>query len=273
MKKLINNQLSSIYQNGNKMILTSPWQDSNIIVPNNKFYFVKEGEIEIIAGDMHYVVSENEWLLLPAGVLHSYKLTDKKHAKLYWMHFELTLNNKSLFSSLTTPVKIKISNNNKIINLFNKAFKFSKSNTLLSQLEVSTAVNNLAIIFMSKLPSQIAINEEDSIDEVINYISAHWQEKLTLTQLAERANFSVSQFIINFRKRTGVSPIYYINLTKLEHAKYLLEQTAFPIGTIMEKVGYMDCAHFSKIFKKYYGVSPLKYRDKTQPIINGYIME
>lgn len=273
MKKLINNQLSTIYQNGNKMILTSPWQDSNIIVPNNKFYFVKEGEIEIIAGDVHYVVSENEWLLLPAGVLHSYKLTETKHAKLYWMHFELTLNNKSYFSSLTAPVKIKVQSCNKIINLFNKVFKFSQLNTLSAQLEVATSVNTLVSIFMNKLPSQIPLSQDDSIDEVINYISLHWQEKFTLTDLAKMANFSVSQFINNFKKRTGVSPIYYINLTRLEHAKYLLEQTSFPIGTIMEKVGYLDSAHFSKIFKKYYGISPLKYRDKAQKIMKAYIIE
>ena len=125
------------------MILSSPWEDSNIIVPNNKFYFVREGEIEIIANDTHYIVSENEWLLIPAGVLHSYKLTDKKYAKLYWIHFELTLNDKSFFNNFSAPVKIKVSTSNKIVNLFNKIFKFSKINTLFAQLEVTTCVNTL----------------------------------------------------------------------------------------------------------------------------------
>ena len=70
------------------MILTSHWEDYNIIVPNNKFYFVKEGEIEIIVGNSTIIVGENEWLFLPAGVLHSYRLTQKKYAKLYWIHFD-----------------------------------------------------------------------------------------------------------------------------------------------------------------------------------------
>ena len=255
------------------MILSSPWEDSNIIVPNNKFYFVREGEIEIIAGDTHYIVGENEWLLIPAGVLHSYRLTKTKYAKLYWIHFELTFNDKSFFSSLSSPVKIKVTQNTKVINLFNKIFKLSKSNTLVSQLEVTNSVNGLVSCFMSKLPSQISLHDNDSIDEIINYITYHYRDKISLDELAERANFSVSQFIKNFKKRTGVSPIYYITLTRLEHAKYLLEQTSYPIGTIMEKVGYLDCAHFSQIFKKYYGISPLKYRQKAQPIINCYVIK
>ncbi len=35
-------------------------------------------------------------------------------------------------------------------------------------------------------------------------------------------------------------------------------------GVIMEKVGFLDSAYFSKIFKRYYGVSPLQYRDVSQ---------
>ncbi len=273
MKKTINNQLSTIYQKGNKMILSSPWEDYNIIVPNNKFYFVREGEIEIIANDTHYIVSENEWLLIPAGVLHSYKLTDKKYAKLYWIHFELTLNDKSFFNNFSAPVKIKVSTSNKIVNLFNKIFKFSKINTLFAQLEVTTCVNTLVSFFINKLPAQLSLTDSDAIDQIINFITNHYDQKFNLKDLAKKANFSVSQFINNFKRRTGVTPIYYITLTRLEHAKYLLEQTSYSIGTIMEKVGYYDCAHFSQIFKKYYGISPLKYRSATQPIIDGYVIK
>lgn len=273
MHKFTNNQLSTIYQNGNKMILTYPWEDSNIIVPNNKFYFVREGEIEIIAGDTHYIVSENEWLLIPAGVLHSYKLTSKKYAKLYWIHFELAFNDKSFFSGLSTPVKIKVNQSNKIINLFNKIFKFSSVNTLSAQLEIATSINMLVAIYISKLPSQILLHNNDSIDKIINYITNNYHEKFTLTELAAKANFSVSQFTNNFKKRTGVAPIYYINLTRLEHAKYLLEQTSQPIGEIMEKVGFLDTAYFSKIFKKYYDVSPLQYREISQKNANSRIIK
>ena len=273
MLNTINNQLSTIYQNGNKMILLYPWEDYNIIVPNNKFYFVKEGEIEIITNDKSLIVSENEWLLIPAGVLHSYRLTSKKYAKLYWVHFELLLNDKSFFNSLTSPVKIKATQSNKIINLFNKIFKFSKINTLSAQLEVATSLNSLVSIYMNKLPTQVSLRDNDAIDNIISYITNNYSEKFSLPELAASANFSVSQFTYNFKKRTGVSPIYYINLTRLEHAKYLLEQTTYPIGVIMEKVGFLDSAYFSKIFKKYYNISPLQYRTIAQTNMQARIIK
>lgn len=273
MLNTINNQISTIYQNGNKMILLYPWEDSNIIVPNNKFYFVKEGEIEITAGDKTFIVSDNEWLLIPAGILHSYRLTSKKYAKLYWVHFELLLNDKSFFNNLTAPVKIKATQSNKIINLFNKIFKFSKINTLSAQLEVATSLNSLVSIYLNKLPAQVSLRDNDAIDDIINYITNNYSEKFSLTELATRADFSVSQFTFNFKKRTGVSPIYYINLTRLEHAKYLLEQTSYPIGVIMEKVGYLDSAYFSKIFKKYYNICPLQYRAIAQKNMNARVIK
>ncbi len=85
-----------------------------------------------------------------------------------------------------------------------------------------------------------------------------------MENLAQIANFTPTYFIRKFREYTGYSPIYYTNIVKLEEAKYLLEQTSDPINVIMEKVGFFDAAHFSKIFKKHYGFSPTKYRETSQ---------
>ena len=64
-----------------------------------------------------------------------------------------------------------------------------------------------------------------------------------------------------FKDYTGYSPLQYATIMKMERAKYLIEQSDEPIGTIMEKLGYLDSAHFSKLFKKYCGYSPKKYRE------------
>lgn len=257
---------TTTYQNGSKSNLTPPWKDANIIVPCNKFYFVQEGEIEIIVEDTKYTVSKGEWLLLPAGTLHSYQLSQRGYAQLYWMHFELTIHEQSFLHTIHEPMKIKASNSNKVIGYFNKIFKHSKINSFSSQLEVVTYTNLLISYFIKHLPFQITIHSSDPIDEIVKYILNHYTEPLLLNTLAKMSNFSVSRFTNLFRKRMGVTPIRYINSTRLEHAKYLLEQTSYPIKTIMEKVGFLDSSYFSKMFKSYYGVSPLQYRNIRQPL-------
>ena len=257
---------TTTYQNGNKTNLTPPWKDEHIIVPCNKFYFVHEGEIEIIVDGTTHTVSKGEWLLLPAGTLHSYQLSSSGYAQLYWMHFQLTIDDQSFLQTINTPIKITVNNSNKIVNLFDKIFKLSKINSFSAQLEVATYTNTLISHFIKRLPFELTIGNSDPIGEIVKYILNNYNEQLSLNELAKMSNFSVSRFTNLFKKRTGVTPIYYINLTRLEHAKYLLEQTSYPIKTIMEKVGFMDSSYFSKMFKNYYGVSPLQYRNVRQPL-------
>ncbi|MBR2860351.1 MAG: AraC family transcriptional regulator [Clostridia bacterium] len=266
-------QFSTTYQNGNKTLLTPPWQSSNIVVPCNKFYFVQEGEIELVVDNKTYTVSENEWLLLPAGVLHSYRLTSIQYAKLYWLHFELNVNDKTFLRSINTPIKIKVKNGSKITNLFDKIFRLVKIDTFSAKLEIATYINSLVYTFINNAPMQIPISENDPIDETIKYILNNYNEPLSLRALADKANFSVSQFANLFKKRTGVSPMHYITITRLEHAKYLLEQTSHPIKKIIEEVGFLDSSYFSKMFKKYYGSTPLEYRASAQPLSKSRVMK
>lgn len=265
----LNNQISITYQNGSYFLTDNParWADSNIVVPYNKFFFVTDGEIDIRVNGTHYVVTENEWLLVPTGVVHAYSLTSTEFAKFCWMHFEFTINNKNLFQALTSPIKIKVDNATQIKNLFNKIFKASTSNTISSQLDIVSNINKLSSIFISKLPQSLFSTQEDLLDRIINYIANNYTESFSLSDLAKQTNFSVSQFAHKFKDRTGVSPIYFINLTRLEHAKCLLEQTSIPVREVMEKVGYFDSAYFSKIFKKYYHSSPLQYRRRVQQLL------
>lgn len=63
-----------------------------------------------------------------------------------------------------------------------------------------------------------------------------------------------------FKEETGDSPINYLIKIRLEKAKEVLEgQEPVSIRSVANQVGYEDVYHFSKLFKKYYGISPLNY--------------
>ena len=84
---------------------------------------------------------------------------------------------------------------------------------------------------------------------------------MTLNQIANAASLSPNYFVRKFKDYTGYAPLQYVLIMKMERAKYLIEQSDQPIGKIMEKLGYYDSAHFSKLFKKYCGYSPKKFRE------------
>ena len=58
-------------------------------------------------------------------------------------------------------------------------------------------------------------------------------------------------------------PINYLIHVRLEKAKEMLEDGRESIRTIANLVGYDDVYHFSKLFKKHFGVSPMYYRKKS----------
>lgn len=101
--------------------------------------------------------------------------------------------------------------------------------------------------------------------QIADYLDEHYAEKISLDQIA--ANMYLSPFYISkiFKSEIGESPIHYLIRVRMEHAKKLLEQNEdYAVAEIAERVGYEDAYHFSKLFKKAYGISPMKYRNSVR---------
>lgn len=102
------------------------------------------------------------------------------------------------------------------------------------------------------------------VEQILNYIEDHYSEKISLDQIAE--NMYLSPFYISkiFKSETGDAPIRHLINIRLEKAREMLENGWD--GSIQEAaaaVGYDDAYHFSKLFKKKYGISPSQARRKT----------
>ncbi|MBQ9764689.1 MAG: AraC family transcriptional regulator [Lachnospiraceae bacterium] len=100
-----------------------------------------------------------------------------------------------------------------------------------------------------------------AVNQIISYFDEHCSEKISLDRIAKNMYLSPVYISKIFKEETGESPINYLIKTRLERAKIMLESPApINIKKIATNVGYDDAYHFSKLFKKYYGVSPLHYR-------------
>ena len=73
----------------------------------------------------------------------------------------------------------------------------------------------------------------------------------------------VSQWHLSklLNRHTGQSFSELLNHTKIEHAKEMLKDPSLRIGDIAEAVGFLDMAHFSRVFKKQTGMSANEYRN------------
>lgn len=92
------------------------------------------------------------------------------------------------------------------------------------------------------------------------YLDAKYTEKLRIDDLADRFGVHPNHLSRAFRERYGVSPKQYLQALKLEKASLMLTSTDTPVALIAESLGFDDQHAFSKLFKKYWGVSPMTRR-------------
>ncbi len=98
------------------------------------------------------------------------------------------------------------------------------------------------------------------IKRVCDYLHKHFQEQLTLTEICQRFDISVSYFSKRFKEHTGLSFIPYMNRVRIEHAKQLLLNTDLMIYEIAMRSGFPTQQYFNRVFKNEAGLTPHTYR-------------
>lgn len=100
------------------------------------------------------------------------------------------------------------------------------------------------------------------MQEVVDYIFANYDKKITLQTLADRACLSVSQLIRNFKKVFDATPQQFLLKVRLDAACQLLVSTDLSVSQIAQQTGFYDHSYFAKQFTQGKKVSPKVYRRK-----------
>lgn len=97
------------------------------------------------------------------------------------------------------------------------------------------------------------------LDRVIAYIEENLEEKITLSQVAQRLYVSESTVSHVFQQKMGISFYRYVIQRRLVAAKKLISEGK-PMEWIAEQIGFSDYSTFYRAFKKEYGISPKEFR-------------
>lgn len=100
------------------------------------------------------------------------------------------------------------------------------------------------------------------VRRIMEYVEDHYREKISLEQIAEEIHMNRTYISVMFKKETGGKFSDYLQKTRLDHARKLLEQTKMSIQEIAEQTGFFDAAHLGRVFKENYQMTPLEYRRK-----------
>lgn len=102
-----------------------------------------------------------------------------------------------------------------------------------------------------------------TLRRAIDYINSRYSESITLNDAAEYAFVSTYYLSRMFTKELEKNFVDYLNEVRIERAKGFLRSTDYKTYKIAEMVGIRDAHYFSKLFKKYTGITPSEYRDTS----------
>jgi AraC-like DNA-binding protein len=102
----------------------------------------------------------------------------------------------------------------------------------------------------------------EGLDQARAFIEAHFNEPLTLAQMAAPAALSISRFATAFRERFGSSPYRYLCGLRIERAQSLL-LAGVPSIAVATEVGFFDQSHFGRHFKRMCGMTPTTFVART----------
>jgi two-component system, response regulator YesN len=106
--------------------------------------------------------------------------------------------------------------------------------------------------------------QSDPVKTSKQWILDNLGENITIEKIAREIPMNPTYFCEYFKNQTGETVLDYVTKTRIETAKKLLLTTDLKIYDIAEKVGYTDTKYFSKLFKKYFGEVPSKYKEKLK---------
>ena len=99
-----------------------------------------------------------------------------------------------------------------------------------------------------------------TVNNVIDYINEEVEAPMTVERIAKKFNVSTSHLSRIFREHTEITLVEYINIRKVEESQYYLRFSEKRISEISNQFHFCNQSYFTRIFKKYTGETPKRFR-------------
>jgi AraC-like DNA-binding protein len=120
--------------------------------------------------------------------------------------------------------------------------------------------------FISSSLIQATPAPPDSIALALEFMKNNLAEPLTRDEVARACNMSYGYFSKVFHQKTGYTFTDLLNKFRIEKACTLFDESSLNINQVALECGFTDQSYFSKVFRRYHGISPMAYRRrKAEP--------
>ena len=215
------------------------------------------GKIKVTDGDI--------FLLFP-GMWHRYKPKKETGWTERWVGFSGHIANQFLsngFLSANSPIISKC-NTPKTLNHFNTLFKlFDEESFGFQRIASGVCIQLMAELYNSKSGGSNLDHLNSMVSRAKSTMYKNINTSIDLNEIASILGVSYSKFRLDFKKQTGLSPLQYHLLLKIEKSKELLLNTNKSQKEIAFELGFESDVYFNRLFKRKTGLAPGKFRNQN----------
>lgn len=252
------------------------------IIFDHEFVLILSGAGELVFGHQRQPYAAHDLLFIAPFVRYQFVSSGKEDGAHIAVHFDFAPAippraeaadrqepyQVRLTQALRLPMRLALAPGHRIGAEFSALLREQATGGPLAQTAASAHL--LAIIIAALRAGQTAANPARAAPRLAQnqaratlataYVQAHFAQEVRASDLAHAAGLSVSRLNTVFRQSTGCSPMEYVQRTRVEEARRLLADVTLSIKEIAARTGFDDAYHFSKVFRRIDGLSPLHHR-------------
>lgn len=227
---------------------------------------VLDGTFETVINDNTFVMKRGSTVLLTPTDIHCYKniqnttilnLTFIPDVMEYSSCFELLYPLKYIYAVLDES---KLADFNYYIDKMVQETKSSNEKALALSKKYISSLLSCLLIELYRLSNMFSDHIYPPVQKAVYFIRSHFKEAITLQNVAENCNLSVSTLNRKLNDYLNMSFKEYLITLRLEYAKQLIVRTSLTITDIAFFSGFNSLSYFQRTFMKKYGFTPNSFR-------------
>ena len=266
----------------------SSWSNATVSLHSHSFYELLyctgSCQVEYLVGSDRYRLQKGDVLLIAPGISHRPLLpehmTEAYRRDVLWLSAEFMESLVLLFPAIqeqrplySTLLRTGGTRWESLGELFRKGVREAEAQA--PGWEMAVLGNSIQILsllyraFLDQSTAPMKAEKPELLDQVLAYVEAHLDSKITLEEIARHFYVSESTVSQTFRKKMGVPFHRCVTQRRLIAAKSLIAQ-GIQLEVVGQQVGFSDYSTFYRAFKQEYGISPRQYRklqENMEPIL------
>ncbi|MDO4338967.1 MAG: AraC family transcriptional regulator [Eubacteriales bacterium] len=228
-------------------------------------HYILEGKGEFWVNNIKYSLSKGQGFLIEPDYQTTYISNEHTPWTYIWVGFSGNNASKivhSLGLSQDTPV-FTCDEGEKLKKYVMEMIRHNKLNPADNYRALGMFYLFMGTLANSQHNVGFSINSNTYMQHAISYIQSHITESVSVESVADYVGLNRSYLSVLFKKQTGLSPMKYIQNYRLTKALHMLESSTLSVESIAFSCGYQKAESLTKVFHKYYGMSPTAYRKQV----------